>query len=298
MLLCVLVSSLKSQTVFEKNDYTTRISSITWIPDGNAILLGIVKHHKTNRQAPFFSKVILYDLQKRNFTHLFDDGSNLAVSPDGKTIAYLKRSEKNKTDIQFYHTSTGHNSVLKIDTLPKFALDWSADGKNLIYNTRKGNGPTAAVNIFVLNLATKQVKQISKSEHHKSYNPTAGPDGKSIAYYLEKGDGRDQIWLTDINGSFHKNLSNDTATHNYYPEWIDDKSIFYTQSPQTIMIVDKDGNNKRKIEGLETTSAKYNAKTLSFAYIKSDEENKLMLFDFNTGKTLEILDGTTLLGLF
>jgi Tol biopolymer transport system component len=291
-------SCLNGQNDTVNGTYVTRISSIEWMPEGNSLLLGIVKHHKTDRQAPFYSKVVLYDLQTRNLTPLFDDGSSLSVSPDGSTIAYLKRSEQNRKDIHFYKLLSGESSVMKIDTLAKFALNWAKDGKHLVYNTRTGKGPTAAIDICVLNLATKQARQISKIGKDKSYNPTPCPDGKLIAYYLEKGDGHDQIWLTDINGSFHKNLTNDTATHNYYPAWIDDQKIFYTQSPATIMTMDADGNNKQKIEGINAEQVSYNSKTMRFAYIKSEEENKLVVYDWKTKKGEEVLDGTSMMGLF
>ena len=298
ILLISIASGLNGQNKTDNEDYTTRISSIEWMPDGNSMLLGIVKHHKTNQQAPFFSKVVLYDLHKRNFRLLFDDGSNLSMSPDGKIIAYLKRSERNKRDIHFYSMVNGEKSIIKVDTIPKFALGYAQDGMHLIYNIRRGYGPAATVDICVLNLKTRQAKQITKNEKYKSYNPTSSPDGKLIAYYYEKGDGQDQVWLTDIDGSFHKNLTNDTATHNYYPAWINDKKIFYTQSPATIMTIDADGKNKQKIEGIEATDVKYNRKTLRFAYIKSEKENKLMLYDWKTNKVSELLDGTSMLDMF
>ena len=278
--------------------YTTRISSFEWMPDGNSLLLAIVKHHKTDGHAPFYSKVVLYELQSRNFTSLFDDGSSLSISPDGKTIVYLKRSEQNRTDIHFYNLRTGEKSIVKVDTLPKFALSWIPGGNRLVYNVRRGSGPSATVNICVLDLATKKVRQITNNENYKSYSPIPGPDGKLIGYYIEKGDGHDQVWLTDINGSFHKNLTNDTATHNYYPGWIDDKNIFYTQSPEVFMIMDIDGKIKRRIEDINATPVRYNSRTSKFAYIKSEQENKLMIYDWKTKISSEVLDGTVLMDLF
>ena len=93
---------VKAQPGTTDTNYTTRISSTEWMPDGRGILLGIIKHHKTHQQAPFFSKVFLYDVQTGQLKYLFDDGSNLAPSPDGKMIAFLKRSERKKTDIFFF----------------------------------------------------------------------------------------------------------------------------------------------------------------------------------------------------
>ena len=46
------------------------------------------------------------------------------------------------------------------------------------------------------------------------------------------------------------------------------------------MLMNSDGNNKQKIEGINSTPVKYNAKAGQLAYIKSEEENKLILFDW------------------
>ncbi|MGZ8518192.1 MAG: TolB family protein [Chitinophagaceae bacterium] len=290
---------LSGQANTEDSIYVTRISSLKWMPDGKAILLGIVKYHKTNHQAPFFSKVLLYNIQSRELKFLFDDGSNLTVSPDGKTIAFLKRSETKGTAIYFYNIYSRQTAVLEPDTMGKYGLAWSPDGKNLAYNiSKKGEGKASTVDICVLNLAAKKVKQITSNTTKKSYNPEWSPDGEHIAYYLEKGDGHDQVWLTDLQGSFHKNLTNDTSTHNYYPSWFDNKTIIYTQSPSLLMMMNSDGNNKQKIEGINSTPVQYNAKAGQLAYIKSEEENKLILFDWKKKTTAEVLDGTKLMGQF
>ena len=298
LMIMALAFRLAAQTKGIDTNYTTRISSVKWMPDGKAILLGIVKHHKTDHQAPFFSKVFLYNIQTAGLTFLFNDGGNLTTSPDGKTIAFLKRSEKIRSTIYFYHMDSKRETTLTTDTLGKYGLDWSPDGKKIAYNITNKEAGRSATDIIVLDLANKYVKQITKSGSHKSYEPKWSPDSKRIVYYFEKGDGHDQVWLTDANGSFHSNLTRDTTTHNYFPSWIDDKTIIYTRSPDELMMMQVDGTNRQKIEGVNATPVKYNAKARKLIYIKSEEENKLMLFDWQTKTAMELLDGTTLAKLF
>jgi Tol biopolymer transport system component len=290
--------AVRSQKNEADTNYTTRISSTAWMPDGENVLLGIVKHHKTDRRSPFFSKVFLYNIQGGSLTFLFDDGSSITSSPDGKSIAFLKRSENIRTAIHFYNIDTKKETSLKPDTSGKYGLAWSPDGKNLAYNITQKQAGSSATDIFILNLADKQVKQITQSGMHKSYDPQWSPDSKRIVYYFEKGDGHDQIWLTDVNGSFHRNLTSDTSTHNYFPSWIDDKTIIYTQSPEELMMMSADGSKREKIEGVNATPVKYNAKANKLIYIKSEEENKLMLFDWKLKTARELLDGTKLAALF
>lgn len=298
LMIISLAFRLPAQTNGIDTNYTTRISSAGWMPDGKSILLAIVKHHKSDHQAPFFSKVFLFNIQTAGLTFLFNDGGNLTTSPDGKTIAFLRRNEKIRSTIYFYHMDSKSETALTTDTLGKYGLDWSPDGKKLVYNITKKEAGRSATDIIVLDLANKYVKQITKSGSHKSNDPQWSPDSKRIVYYYEKGDGHDQVWLTDANGGFHTNLTSDTTTHNYFPSWIDDKTIIYTRSPDELMMMQVDGTNRQKIEGVNATPVKYNAKTRKLIYIKSEEENKLMLFDWQTKTTIALLDGTKLSELF
>ena len=292
-------SSGKSQTNKIDTNYATRAVSAVWMPDGKSLLIAVVKYHKTDRQAPFFSKVFNYDLSSKQLTPLFENGSNLAPSPDGKTIAFLKRDDNKRADIYFFNTITKNETVLKTDTTGKNALSWSPDGKNLLYNiSHGGTGQHATIDICVLNIATKQIKQITQSGKDKSYDPNWGPDNKKIVYYLEKGDGHDQIWLTDINGSFHTNLTNDTTTHNYFASWFDEKTILYTQDPETIMLMNSDGSNKRKIEGINSYHVKYNPAAGKFVYVNTETNNNVVLYDWKKKTSTIIMDGAKIIDIF
>ena len=90
-----------SQTEKVDPNYATRAVSAVWMPDGKALLIAVVKYHKTNQQAPFFSKVFQYNLSSKQLIPLFENGSNLAPSPDGKKIAFLKRNDNKRADIFF-----------------------------------------------------------------------------------------------------------------------------------------------------------------------------------------------------
>ena len=168
-----------------------------------------------------------------------------------------------------------------------------------MYNiSHSGVDQYATIDICVLNVATRQVKQITQSGKDKSYDPAWGPDSKRIVYYLEKGDSHDQIWLTDLNGSFHTNLTNDTTTHNYFPSWFDEQTIIYTQSPETLMMMNTDGSNRRKVEGINATPVKYNSRAGQLVFITTEEENKVFLFVWKKKIETIILDGTKLIDKF
>jgi uncharacterized protein YcgL (UPF0745 family) len=78
---------------------------------------------------------------------------------------------------------------------------------------------------------------------------------------------------------FHTNLTNDTATHNYFPSWFDEQSILYTQSPENIMMMNVDDKKKKKIEGINAEQVKYNIARGSFVYLTTETDNYVVLYD-------------------
>ena len=301
ILLMTLLSAcvVKSQTKNSDTNYVTRAVSAVWMPDGKSLLIAVVKYHKTVRQAPFFSKVFKFDLSSKQLTSLFENGSNLAPSPDGKTIAFLKRDDDKRTDIYSYNTETKQEKLFYTDTSRKNALEWSPDGKNLLYNISHGGiGQHSTIDICVLNITTKQVRQITQSGKDKSYDPNWGPDSKKIVYYLEKGDGHDQIWLTDLNGSFQTNLTNDTTTHNYFASWFDEQTVLYTQHPETIILMNINDKSRKKVDGINSEHVKYNSVAGKFVYINNEMDNNVILYDWNKKTKSAILDGAKMIDKF
>jgi len=292
-------TTIISQTNKVDTNYASRAVSAVWMPAGRSLLISVVKYHKTDRKASFFSKVFNYDISSKQLTPLLENGSNLAPSPDGKTIAFLKRDDNKRSDIYFYNIATKQETIFKTDTSRKNSLSWSPDGKNLLYNiSHGGTGQQSTIDICVLNISTKQIKQITQNSKDKSYDPNWCPDSKKIVYYLEKGDGHDQIWLTDISGSFHTNLTNDTTTHNYFPSWLDEQTILYTQSPETIMLMNVIDRKKSRIEEINAEQVKYNIASGNFVYVTTETDNYVVLYDWKNKKQTTILDGTKMIDIF
>ena len=280
---------VQAQKQISDTNYTNRVTSVTWMPDGKSLLFSVAKFQKHNESSPFFSRVFRYVFATGRIFGLFENAGSLAPSPDGKTIAFLKRDDKKSATIYLYDIEKNQQSILISDTTRKNALSWSPDGKKLAYNiSQKGNKDDGTVDICVLDLATKTVSHITQSHPYKSYSPAWSPDGGKIAYYVDRGDGHDQIWLTDDEGSFHTNLTRDTSTHNYFPSWIDERTVFYTQSPGILITKRIDSGKKQELEGINHYHAKYNPASGKFAYVLEEPENKVVIYDWKN-KTTEVL---------
>jgi Tol biopolymer transport system component len=262
------------------------------------MLLNMVKFDKTRKVPPAF-KSYTYDLAGRKLAPVSFEGNNKVCSPDGKTFVFTRQKENNKADIYLYDITSSKETVLVSDTFHKSSPGWSNDGRKIVYTKESnGRGRFATLDICVVDIASKNIQQITQSSPHKSYNPVWAPEGNQIVYYFEKGDNRDQIWLTDANGSFHTNLTNDTSTHNYFPSWIDKETIVYTQNPNTIMTMKTDGSNRKKVEGLNSFLVKYDPVSKQAAYVTQQPDSKLMLFDWNKKTTQVLLTPDQLSGLF
>ena len=288
LLLFVSVRSF-SQNAADSN-FVTVITAANWMPDGKSLLLNIVKYDKTRKVPPVF-RGFNFTLDGKKLDPLGFDGGGRAASPDGKTVVFVKQKENNKGDIYLYDLVKKQEAALVVDTFNKNSPNWSNDGKKIVYNRESnGRGRDATLEICVIDIISKQIKQVTESGKYKSYSPVWAPEGDQIVYFFEKGDNRDQIWLTDSKGSFHTNLTNDTTTHNFYPSWIDKNTIVYTWSPNNIMTMKTDGTNKQKIEGVNSFLVRYNPATKKAVYVTQSPDSKLMLYDWEKKTTTILLE--------
>lgn len=278
-------------------NFTIVITSAKWMPDGKALMLNVVNFDKTEKTPPV-SKGLYYKIADKKFEAAEFDGGGRTPSPDGKVIAFFNTTINKRRDIYLYDRITKQSSELVADTFSKFSLSWSPDGKKIAFNRKLTKHLESPVEVCIVDIKTKKVKQITESGNYKSYNPEWAPEGDKIVYYLEKGDGHDQVWLTDARGSFHTNLTNDTTTHNYFPSWLDKNTIIYTMNPETIMTMKIDGSNKQKVEGINTSNVKYNSATKKAIFVTPEPESNLVLFDWEKKANQILLKPSDLEKLF
>jgi Tol biopolymer transport system component len=292
-----ICSPIVAQQTASEGAFVTMVTAMDWSPDGHDLLLKIVRFDKNRRVEPLI-KTFMFGLESGRFDTLYREGNGGAVSPDGRSVAFFRQNRAGKPDVLLYELATRRETLLLRDTFGKFNLSWSPDGKKLAYNIEtNGKGRDATLEICIFDLQTKSVNQITESGKYKSYNPVWSPDGKKIVYYFEKGDNRDQIYLTDARGSFHTNLTRDTTTHNFYPSWVNNKTIIYTQGPDQIMMMRVDGEGRKPVREIRSFLVKYNPATKRAAYVTRQPKSELMLFDWKTRTSTVLLSEEALKAL-
>lgn len=288
--ICFMYTILINAQSTNKN-YGVVITTIEWAPNGKAMVLSIMKLDSAGNPASP-TKAYWFDINKHSLEALYDNGGAGAVSPDGKTIAFTKRKDGGKSDIYLYNRVTKTETALVVDTVRLFGAIWSPDGKKIAFNRQLSRG--ASVQILVIDISTKKANEIVADGMYKNYNPRWSPAGNAIVFFKEKGDNRDQIYLTDVKGSYQKNITNDTTTHNYYPDWVDANTIIYTQHDGRLIIIKTDGTGRLELEGAQANGARYNIATKQLAYIDNNAGGALTVFNLKKKTKLVLLSGEDL----
>jgi hypothetical protein len=117
----------------------------------------------------------------------------ISWAPAGDRIAYFARTEKMKTLIMQNVVSGKIDQRIELKTvdMPE-SPDISPDGKEVAFSGLEG----ATGDIFVINLETKEVRNVTK-DPFGDYSPTWAPDGKSIVY-LARVSGNDKLFSLDL----------------------------------------------------------------------------------------------------
>jgi Tol biopolymer transport system component len=178
-----------------------------WIPDSRhvAILSGGAK----GLNPPGWW---MMDIEDRSTQYIMPPG-DAAWSPDGKTIAVLRRAtSRTGFDLLFVNMAT--KAEEKITTLDGadmgFGISWSPDGQQVVFSV----GRQGLKDLYVLNTETKQIIILNDNDKEDEL-PAWSPKGNIIAYqnnfslYLISADGKCKIKIPDTPDAFSPTWSPD-----------------------------------------------------------------------------------------
>ncbi|MFM9874199.1 MAG: TolB family protein [Fimbriimonadaceae bacterium] len=219
----------------------TAFLSFSFSPDSKQILYAKVDDAKN------------FDPQKRNIWVAKADGSGAHVVASGvgaaewannaNTIMYL-RNMPNGNDLCIFDLKSKKETSVGLKLPLRSAHCCPTTGK-LVFMADVSKD---AIQSFTCNLDGSDVRQVTFGPG-KAYNPIWSPDGKRIAFFRELGDGKDQVYVMNQNGSNLRRISN-PAEHNFYPDFGANGTVSFTiqksESDKTIVICNDRGRVMRQ----------------------------------------------------
>lgn len=163
----------------------------------------------------------------RNLTKSSDAHDRAAVwSPDGKNIAFL--SDKSGEYEIYIQAQDGSSDPIKITDGTNnyiFRISWSPDSKKILYSDRMGR-------FQYVDVATKKVTLIEKSEYGPINNYSWAPDSKWIAYTSSDVNRFNIIKIYNIDKAESK-----TVTDNWYASY---QATFSNDGKYLLFVSDRD----------------------------------------------------------
>ena len=107
------------------------------------------------------------------------------VSPDGAQVAYAAQGPLVE-DIRLLEPATGRDRQLALapSTVPG-GLDWTPDGRRIVYAAVEVRGATRFADLFELEVATGRVRRLTRGL--RAYAPAVSPDGRQVAFASRDG---------------------------------------------------------------------------------------------------------------
>ncbi len=218
----------------------TAFLSFSFSPDSRRILYAKVDDAKN------------FDPKKRNIWVANADGTEAQVVASGvgaaewannaNTIMYL-RNMPNGNDLCTFDLTTKKETSVGLKLPLRSAHCSPATGK-LVFMADVSKD---TIQSFTCNLDGSDVRQVTFGPG-KAYNPIWSPDGKRIAFFRELGDGKDQVYVMDQNGSNLRRISS-PAEHNFYPDFGSKGTVSFTiqksEKEKTIVIC----TDRGRVEG-------------------------------------------------
>ena len=191
--------------------YGTRVSfddgydgDPTWSPEGDRLAFSYTPVEGE-------SDIWTLNLQDSTRTRLTTaGGEDPAWSPKGGLIAFT-RFVGDEPEIFIKNLATGFEQNATNHPARDVQPAWSPDGTKIAFASNRGGGNELAFEIFVLDIFTATVTQVTSGEGLLNHSPAWSPDGTKIAFsssrhgspedvFIMDADGTDVVQVTDLPG--------------------------------------------------------------------------------------------------
>jgi Tol biopolymer transport system component len=171
-------------------------------------------------------------------TNLTDGACQPAWSPDGQQLAFISPC-RGRHDVyagsSIYIMDSNGSEVHPLGVTPDPAGDfdptWSPDGQRVAFTSLR----TGVQHIYIYNLTTSSLSQITKGTNVEDGQPAWSPSGTQLAFV--RTSALSQIWVVTDDGQTQQPFSLSGEVNDFSPVWSPDgQSIYYCQtSPDTYL---------------------------------------------------------------
>ena len=260
----------QSARVSVEAEKKTVIQDLCWSPNGRYIYFSAMKVKPDfSDYSPELWTVYRFDSQVQSTVFIVKSALNVAVSPSGEILA-VAMNLADKRNLYLVDKNGLYPRALVTGDAKISAPTWAPDGKKIAYVSTE----TGTEELFTVNVDDRDRTRLTDSNAYKAYNPAWSPDGEHIVYYLEKGDGMDQIYAIKSDGTENQAVTSDSF-NNIFPGWVDNQTIIYGQGQKDavtkVFRVKLDGTGKEQVLQLESFYARYSPDDLKITYIDEKE---------------------------
>ena len=173
-------------------------------------------------------------------------------SPDGSHIIfYTYRHDKIRAELYKVKPDGSGLTRLTNTSYNEWWSDYSPDGKKIYITSDKNRAkPFAGGEIFVLDVQTKKINQLTQNKDTTTFNilPRVSPNGQQILYSYDFIGPRKnaEIYLMNKDGSGNTNLTNHPAIDRFGSWSPDGKKILFQSNrdgDHEIYVMDANGKN-------------------------------------------------------
>jgi Tol biopolymer transport system component len=176
---------------------------------------------------------------------------DLALSPDGSTIAFTKVTGNSGEQLFTIEADGRHPRLLTRQRPHGPATDtaatWSPDGRTIAFESTRDEGLTGqSWSLFSVDVRTRRIERIIPASLNNDLEPNWSPDGSKVAFLRTFAYPDYRIYSVNRDGSGEQEILSDfTAVQG--PVWSPDGSEILYQGLGGLWLVNADGSNSHPL---------------------------------------------------